>query len=195
MPTMENILFFDEADSSTPEEQKLSTIIFDPITEGLTRSSENLASLHPTVILLRSVLQVIVDEKVLSRRLSQISVPMGAAINTLCDGLQHDLQNQDLDRCLSNSDALISIFMVIVDVFDKIAAVKEVNSVILVFFNNEFLAVFIKALFLSTSADPTIFINTGNEKLTKQILQFKESVVRIFIKMHIFSEWALKAEQ
>ena len=55
--------------------------------------------------------------------------------------------------------------------------VKEVNSVILVFFNNEFLAVFIKALFLSTSADPTIFINTGNEKLTKQILQFKESVV------------------
>lgn len=194
MPTMENILFFDEADSSIPEEEKLSAIIFDPITEGLAQADGNATSLHPTVLLLRSVLQVIVNEKALAQRLSQISSPLGGAINTLCEKLAVDLGNSNLDSCLANSDALVSLFMLIIELFDKIAAVKEVNSVILVFFNEQFLEVFNKALFLSHGTQQ-LFLNTGNEKLTKQLLTYKECIVRIYTKMHIFSEWALKPDQ
>lgn len=38
--------------------------------------------------------------------------------------------------------------------------------------------------------EKTLFFNSGNEKLNSTQLNFKESAIKVLIKMHIYSEWA-----
>ena len=78
--------------------------------------------------------------------------------------------------------------ILLIDIFDKIGSSQQHNRVLTILFSETFLENFRQIIFLSDN-EMALYFNTGSDKLNKAILQFKESVMKVFIKLMIYSEW------
>ena len=78
--------------------------------------------------------------------------------------------------------------ILLIDVFDKVGSSQQHNRVLTILFSETFLENFRQIIFLSDN-EMALYFNTGSDKLNKAILQFKESVMKVFIKLMIYSEW------
>jgi hypothetical protein len=75
------------------------------------------------------------------------------------------------------------------DIIDKIGGNEAAHHHLHLLFTPSVMNVLVSILFLAHE-NQKLYFNSGHEKLTKTMLDFKEGVLKVFIKMHIYMEWA-----
>jgi hypothetical protein len=80
--------------------------------------------------------------------------------------------------------------LIFVDIIDKIGATASSHSSLLFLYNKKFFDQIGNLVFLAHN-DSKLYFDSGNEKLNNSLIQFKETVFKLLIKLSIYSEWSL----
>jgi hypothetical protein len=83
--------------------------------------------------------------------------------------------------------------VIIQDLFDKLGTVVGTHSTLEAFFQIDTLRIFAEVIFIGHN-EPCLYFTTGNDKLTTNLMNFKESAIKCLNKMHIYSEWAFSSK-